>query len=90
MNTNKAVMTVKYNGDPRQIQVDKPAGDWMRLDAFLLALGFRARRNAAREKIPGSFEFLTGDETEQETVVAIVRKGGRYLTSGNFDETFSI
>lgn len=87
---NKAVMTIKYNRDDRRILVDKPAGDWMCLDTFLIALGFRKRRNAAGENIPGSFDFLTGSECEQETVVEIVRKGAPYLTSGNFEETCSI
>lgn len=85
-----AVMTIHYNGDPRKIQVDKPAGDFMSLDHFLIALGFKARRNAAGKKIPGSFVFLTGAEWEQDKVVEIVRKGAPYLTSENFEETCSV
>ncbi len=85
----KATATAYYNRDPQQLVVDKPAGDWMALDAFLKALGFRPAREAGRT-IPGRFEFRTGDGEELANVIDIVKAGGPYLTSGNFEFTFQV
>jgi len=84
-----ATMIIHYSRDPREITVDKPHGTWMQLDAFLLALGFRKARENGR-LIEGRFTFWTGSPEEQEQVVDILRLGGAYLTSGNFEETCSV
>lgn len=85
-----ASMGIYYNRSPREILVDKPEGDWMQLDALLLALGFRKVRNNGGEVIPGRFLFRTGSAREQDQVVEIVRAAGPYLTAGNFEEGCSV
>ena len=85
----KATLIAYYNRDPKQLVVDKPEGDWMAFDAFLKSLGFtNARKNYC--PVPGLFEFFTGSESEAEAVIGIVKAGGEYLTSGNFEFTFQV
>jgi len=86
---NAATMTIHYNSDPREIVVVKPAGDWLCLDKLLVSLGFRQVRDSGH-LVPGKFSFVTGSAEEQDQVAEIVRLGGGYLTSGNFETTFSI
>lgn len=85
----KATLIAYYNRDPQQLVVDKPVGDWMAFDAFLKSLGFRPAREDGRT-IPGRFEFRTQNHEEFERVRKIVRAGGTYLTSGNFESTFQM
>jgi uncharacterized protein YaiE (UPF0345 family) len=86
----KAHMTLYYPGDPRRIEVQKPAGAWMQFDAFLLSLGFRRVRSPAGMVVPGKFEFLTGSPEALDIVAEVVRQGGGYLTSGNLEWAFSV
>ena len=85
----KATPTAYYNRDPKQLTVDKPEGDWMAFHAFLKSLGFR-KYIKNYQAVPGHFEFLTGSESEMETVIGIVKAGGEYLTCGNFEFTFQV
>ena len=84
----RATLTAYYNRTPQELVVDKPAGDWMSFDKFLLALGFKHARRAGLV-VPGRFVFLTNSDSEAEKVVGIVKDGGAYLTSGNMDYAFS-
>lgn len=84
-----ATLTAYYNRDPKQLVVEKPAGDWMAFDEFLKSLGFR-RAWANGHPVPGMFEFLTGNSDELEKVIGIVKAGGEYLTSCNFEFTFQV
>lgn len=85
----KATLTAYYNRDPLQLTVKKPAGDWMAFDAFLKSLGFRQARHNGHP-VPGVFDFLTGSDDELCKVEGIVKAGGEYLTSGNFEFTFQV
>lgn len=85
----KATLTAYYNRDPRQLAVDKPAGEWKAFDAFLKSLGFR-RARANWQTVPGRLEFMTSNSDELERVIGIVRAGGEYLTGGNLDFTFQV
>ena len=85
----KATMTAYFNREPLEVIVEKPAGEWMSFDGFLKSLGFRrSRYNGLR--IDGRFKFVSFNLDELETVIAIVKSGGNYLTSGNLDYTFQI
>ena len=85
----KATLTAYYNRDPKQLVVSKPTGDWMEFDGFLKSLGFRnARHNC--HAVPGLFVFLSGSSDEIEKVIGIVKAGGEYLTSGNFEFAFQV
>ena len=85
----KATLTVYFNREPKEIIVEKPAGEWMAFDAFLKSVGFRrSKYNGLR--IDGRFKFVSFSEDEIEAVIAIVKSGGNYLTSGNLDYTFQI
>lgn len=85
----KATLTAYYNREPQELVVDKPEGDWMAFDAFLKSLGFRPAREAGRI-IPGRFEFRTRSTYELANVTNIVKEGGPYLTSDNFEFTFQV
>lgn len=85
----KATLTAYYNRDPKQLVVEKPAGDWMAFNAFLKSLGFRPERSNGQTP-PVEFVFLTGNSDELEKVIGIVKAGGDYLTSGNLEFTFQV
>lgn len=85
----KATLTAYYNREPKELAVEKPAGEWMAFEAFLRSLGFRPARHGGHVR-PGAFVFKTFDGAELEKVAGIVRKGGGYLTGGNMGFTFQV
>lgn len=83
----KATLTAYYNREPKELAVEKPAGEWMAFEAFLRSLGFRPARHGGHV-VPGAFVFWTASAAELEKVAGIVRAGGGYLTGGNMGFTF--
>lgn len=81
-----ATLTAYYNREPKELIVKKPEGDWFAFGQFLKSLGFR-RVCHNGHPVPGEFYFLTGNSYEFDQVIEIVKAGGEYLTSCNFEST---